>query len=140
MVRGYKYSVHALFFIPATNPLPSSFATMPLTRLVPIALLALFSVTSAAPTVANNGIHWGPCSKDSPYAEQYAAAEVPIECGFVALPLDYTDKTMNQTYNASIIKIPASTQPAKGSIMFNFGGPGGPAQASLIGTAPVYQA
>jgi hypothetical protein len=64
-------------------------------------------------------IQWVPCP---------AALNVnnrTFQCGTLAVPLDYSNPSSNQTLNLDIIKIPALKKPKKGSILFNWGGPGG---------------
>jgi hypothetical protein len=64
-------------------------------------------------------IQWTPCP---------AALNVYkriFQCGTLAVSLDYSDSSSNQTLNLDIIKIPALKEPKKGSILFNWGGPGG---------------
>ncbi len=51
-------------------------------------------------------------------------AILPVECGTLAVPLDYTDPDSEKTLNLSLVKVPAQKTPSKGSILFNFGGPG----------------
>jgi len=70
-------------------------------------------------------IQWGPCS-----AEINATSTAPIECGSFVVPLDYTEPT-NETIRLELLRIPASKFPSKGSIFFNFGGPGDSGKESL---------
>jgi hypothetical protein len=85
--------------------------------------LLLLSVVQGSPTRLHNlqnrgeGIQWGPCN--------FETGEVPVQCGKLAVPLDYTDENNCQTIDLDLIKLPATQQPAKGSILLNFGGPGG---------------
>ena len=65
--------------------------------------------------VGNSSIQWGPCKIN---------ATVPIQCATLPVPLDYTDTASDKTLDLSLIRAPAKTKRSKGSILFNFGGPG----------------
>ncbi|CAI7651000.1 unnamed protein product [Penicillium viridicatum] len=60
-----------------------------------------------------------------------------LECGSLAVPLDYTEPDSGKTLDLQILRAPAPNQPSKGSVFFNFGGPGasGIAEMSLNGSA-----
>lgn len=62
-------------------------------------------------------IEWGPCDFE-------ALGTLPVECGSLAVPLDYTDPSSNRTLNLELLRSRAIHTPSKGSILFNFGGPG----------------
>lgn len=59
-----------------------------------------------------------------------------LECGSLAVPLDYTEPDSGKTLDLQILRAPAPNQPSKGSVFFNFGGPGasGIAEMSLMGS------
>ncbi|KAG5205921.1 Tap domain-containing protein [Trichophyton interdigitale] len=76
-------------------------------------------------------VSWGPCD--------IANATLPIQCGTLGVPLDYTDSKSNETLNLQLLKVPAINGPSKGSILFNFGGPGLGARANLAGAAKILQ-
>ena len=62
-------------------------------------------------------IQWAPC--DIPNAT------LPLECGNLTVPLDYTDKKSNATLRLDLLRAPASKKcDKKRSILLNFGGPG----------------
>ncbi|KAK4183197.1 TAP-like protein-domain-containing protein [Podospora australis] len=101
----------------------------------PLKCIILATITSTA--IANplllphNGPHanartieWGPCNfiNNGPS---------PIACATFAVPLDYTEPNSHETLNLSLIRSNALIGPSKGSILFNFGGPGGEAVQSL---------
>ena len=105
---------------------------LPLTLLaVASAALAKPSPRASAHTPRNDtgapGIQWGQCAFD---------ASVPIECGSLEVPLDYTDPEAG-TLDLSLSKVAAVNKPFKGSILFNFGGPGYEAIETLGGLAPL---
>ncbi|KAK4247886.1 TAP-like protein-domain-containing protein [Corynascus novoguineensis] len=78
----------------------------------------------------SGGIRWGSCDFES-------AGTGPIECGTLAVPLDYTDAASTEKLTLSLIRSPAQTNGtvSKKSILFNFGGPGYEAIHSLNSAA-----
>jgi hypothetical protein len=81
-------------------------------------------------------IQWTPC----PAAlNVHDAHKRTFQCGILAVPLDYSDSSSNQTLNLDIIKIPAIKDPKKGSILFNWGGPGGDGLNNMARLSSVVQ-
>lgn len=82
-------------------------------------LLAGAGSTLAAPqrsAVPLNGtINWFSCQQN---------ATLPVTCGTLAVPLDYTDAGCKNTLDLQLLKFNATKKPVKGSILFNPGGPG----------------
>jgi hypothetical protein len=60
-------------------------------------------------------IQWSPCN---------LTGTTPILCGSLPVPLDYADPSSTATLDLELLKIPASKNSSRGSIFFNFGGPG----------------
>jgi hypothetical protein len=60
-------------------------------------------------------IQWSPCN---------LTGTTPILCGSLPVPLDYVDPSSTATLDLELLKIPASKNSSRGSIFFNFGGPG----------------
>lgn len=58
----------------------------------------------------------------------------------MSVPKDYTASNTSDTVNLYLAQLPAATQPAKGSIQFNFGGPGELGRVNLAALGPVLQA
>lgn len=58
------------------------------------------------------GVQWGPCVLNS---------TLPIECSNLTVPLDYTEPDSSSNVTLNLLKVSASKQPVKGSILFNFG-------------------
>lgn len=94
-----------------------------------------------APLVATQGlaavlcrdekIKWGDCDIDT--------AGLPVQCGKLKVPLDYTNDS-STTIDLELIKLSATKQPApKGSILLNFGGPGGDGLNNFIANIPIQQ-
>lgn len=100
----------------------------------------MYSLLAALPTLAlavptqktqNNGqgneeIQWKPCNFSD---------TVPGECGKMMVPLDYTEDD-GEELAISLRRVPAAKRPRKGSIFFNFGGPGPSGVADLAAYAP----
>ena len=82
-----------------------------------LAFLALTSlVASATPK-----IDWGPC----PAGEFNTTLQ--LQCGNLTVPLDYTgtaESAKNKTVDLQLLKVLAPSQPSRGGIQLNFGGPG----------------
>ena len=91
-----------------------------------IALHALKAVRSQDVT---QGITWGPCNLNP-----NATASIPLTCGTLAVPLDYTNPD-STTLNLNLVKVDAVKQPARSSILFNPGGPGASGREYVAGSA-----
>ncbi|KAF9890541.1 hypothetical protein FE257_005946 [Aspergillus nanangensis] len=68
-------------------------------------------------------LRWGACDVDDP----------SLQCANLTVPMDYTDPDSDATIQLHLLKVPAVRTPKKGSILFNFGGPGLEARHSLAG-------
>ena len=101
-------------------------------------LLASLLVGSYATPVAlpnharSERIAWGRCQEDTVTA--------PAQCGNLTVPLDYTEPESDKTLQLQLLKVPAIREPKKGSILFNFGGPGLEARLTLFAQGEVLQA
>ncbi|RAO72438.1 uncharacterized protein BHQ10_008450 [Talaromyces amestolkiae] len=93
-------------------------------------LIQLSSLLAA--TCAATVVQWGTCTDNF-------GSLLPVDCGTLLVPLDYT-VTSNETYTLDLLRVPAIVQPAKGSIVLNFGGPGEIGRATLAGYATLLQA
>lgn len=94
-------------------------------------LSPLIGASRATPCSNNTVIQWGTCEED------YGGL-ARVDCGRLYVPLDYTEP-QKETLSLELLRAPASVQPAKGSILLNFGGPGVPARLSLAAVAPLLQ-
>lgn len=72
----------------------------------------------------HHGITWRPCGLG-------LNETAPMSCGSLAVPLDYTDTSSNKKLMLELLKVDAVNSPSKGSILFNFGGPGASGKADL---------
>ena len=100
------------------------------------ALQLLFTTTTFAASFGqvnnhSSTIQWGPCTIESP---------LDIQCGTLSVPRDYTLRESNRTVDLDLLKVPAIKGPSKGSILFNFGGPGLATRSNLAERAEIYQA
>ncbi|KAB8211571.1 Alpha/Beta hydrolase protein [Aspergillus parasiticus] len=77
-------------------------------------------------------IAWGNCEDEGVTA--------PAQCGNLTVPLDYTEPDSGKTIQLQLLKVPAIREPKKGTILFNFGGPGLEARLSLFGQGDILQA
>ncbi|KAB8279170.1 Alpha/Beta hydrolase protein [Aspergillus minisclerotigenes] len=77
-------------------------------------------------------IAWGNCEDEGVTA--------PAQCGNLTVPLDYTEPDSGKTLQLQLLKVPAIREPKKGTILFNFGGPGLEARLSLFGDGDILQA
>lgn len=102
-------------------------------------LLGLAACSGAGPSASGPSSHtprgkgeiqWEPCG------DLGVKGPTKLECGSLTVPLDYTDPSSGETLDLQILKAPAPNQPSKGSVFFNFGGPGasGIPQMSLMGS------
>ncbi|KAI1120904.1 TAP-like protein-domain-containing protein [Nemania abortiva] len=80
-------------------------------------------------------IRWQPCPPDI-----NAVAALDVECGSLAVPLDYTATNSTDTLDLSLVRVPAAGKSVKHSILFNFGGPGNEARRTLAQLADMFQA
>lgn len=94
--------------------------------------IALVDFALGAPQ-SNRSITWGKCEDLDPEIDCPSC-----ECGTLAVPLDYTNSS-STNIDLSLLRYPALEQPAKGSVLFNFGGPGYEARNSLAESATVLQ-
>jgi hypothetical protein len=89
-------------------------------RYLPTLYLSSLTLTAANPLrephARADTIQWEECQLDD--------ASVPVECATLPVPLDYTDKDSTETLNLELLRTKAVKEPVKGSIIFNFGGPG----------------
>ncbi|KAI1337286.1 TAP-like protein-domain-containing protein [Xylariaceae sp. FL0016] len=69
----------------------------------------------------SGAIQWGKCDFESTSAE----------CANFDVPLDYVNQASTEKLTLQLAKVAAASQPSKGSILFNFGGPGYTARESL---------
>lgn len=98
-----------------------------LPQMVSLRSILQLSFFAAAPPSSNSKpeVRWGACNATE------VSSRVPIVCGNLKVPLDYTEPSSNATLTLQLARVPASLQPSKGSILFNFGGPGATGRGTL---------
>ena len=88
-----------------------------------IATYTSYVASATIPTYSNSTINWFQCQQNGTW---------PFTCGTLAVPLDYTDSS-SRKFDLQLLRIDATKQPKKGSILFNPGGPGGGTREFLAG-------
>ncbi|KAF4806895.1 putative hydrolase [Colletotrichum siamense] len=89
------------------------------------AFLLLHGARADAASSGQNDIEWGDCAELN--------STEPIQCANLTVPLDYTSPNSRKTLDLQLLRIPATRQPSKGSILFNFGGPGVAGRPTMAG-------
>ena len=62
-----------------------------------------------------------------------------IDCAKLTVPLDYTNKSSNATIDLNLVRVPVATGKKKGTLQFNFGGPGIAGRSRLVSSAGNWQ-
>lgn len=107
---------------------PCSAFILPTSRMKINAVLQfLVCVGALAQTsVAFAAIKWSNCT-------DLKVGDVPAECGTLKVPLDYTNQNTGQTLDLAVLRVRTQHKPSKGSVIFNFGGPGEGGRETLAG-------
>lgn len=84
----------------------------------------------ALPTGGDQGpdvskLSWTPCNLSLGIAQWMFPPQYPYQCANLSVPLDYTDTDSSEELVLNLVRVEALNKPAKGSILFNPGGPGG---------------
>lgn len=93
-------------------------------------LATAFTVLSRAVPLEKRGIQWSKCEDID------VQSNFTYDCSTLSVPLDYTDDS-NGELELQLLRIPAEQQPAQGSVLFNFGGPGAEGRNTLVAQAPL---
>ncbi|KAM0329278.1 hypothetical protein ACHAQA_004583 [Verticillium albo-atrum] len=96
-----------------------------------LSILVLSHLVSAFPT--NQTIEWKPCEPSL----GKNSSKLEYDCGTLIVPLDYTELEYKQELKLKLIRVKATKQPSKGSILYNPGGPGLPAREKLPEDGPM---
>ncbi|EAQ90300.1 hypothetical protein CHGG_02235 [Chaetomium globosum CBS 148.51] len=97
-------------------------------RLLSLYLASLASAGLVA-SAETPKVNWAPC----PAGEFNTTLD--LQCGNLTVPLDYTgtaESAKGKTVNLQLVKVLAPTQPSRGGIQMNFGGPGSPARGGTV--------
>ncbi|WP_449061241.1 hypothetical protein [Planomonospora algeriensis] len=107
---------------------------------LPLALIAggPAAAVSTGSGAGQGTITWGSCAETRPAEGQKLPAGT--ECGTLAVPLDHADPG-GKTIELALIRVKATGSGKRlGSLVFNFGGPGGSGVDILPLAAPAYTA
>lgn len=90
---------------------------------------------------SNSSLTWTPCDLDFPASQQAIidAHGAPLFCATLKVPLDYTNPKSAATLDLQLIKVEATKQPVKGSIIMNPGGPGASGVKEISEKGPMYR-
>ncbi|KAH7400966.1 hypothetical protein DE146DRAFT_654534 [Phaeosphaeria sp. MPI-PUGE-AT-0046c] len=101
-------------------------------RYLALCSLPFSTLVLAAPFQGrSSGIQWGPCDASLEAFKVAGGYNGTINCANLTVPLDYTNKSSNATIDLNLLRIPAPKGKSKGSLQFNFGGPGLVARSQL---------
>lgn len=87
-------------------------------------ILCTYAVAHDFADRQHSAIQWASCKQN---------ASVPVTCGTLAVPLDYSEPLSQKTLNLELVRLRAVKQPKKGSILLNPGGPGLSGRDLLVG-------
>ncbi|KAJ4244786.1 hypothetical protein NW762_014363 [Fusarium torreyae] len=101
-------------------------------------LLLSPSLASVLPRTDNvDALDWKPCDLDFPKSRQ-AQIKEPVDCATLKVPLDYTNPK-SKKIDLQLVKVNATKQPAKASVIFNPGGPGSPGVEEVSVLGPMFR-
>ena len=89
-------------------------------------VLYLCCIVNALSERQGDAIQWVSCRQNG---------SVPVACGTLKVPLDYSDPSSKETLTLELVKLSAVKQPKKGSILFNPGGPGDSGRDLIVGSS-----
>jgi hypothetical protein len=107
--------------------------------------LAYTTFAFAAPLEGDNlhiratGIQWGSCDDTIQAVVKAGNYNGTIGCANLTVPLDYTNKSLDATVPLNLFYVPVPAGKSKGTIQFNFGGPGLPGRTELASQIAVWQ-
>lgn len=109
-----------------------------------IAAFTLLSSTVVQALPHTNSSHhqfkelkWRPC--DLPFPKSLKEQiTVPIDCATLKVPLDYTKPKLGKMLDIQLVKVHATKEPRKGSVIFNPGGPKSSGVEEVVVKGPKY--
>ncbi|KEF51053.1 uncharacterized protein A1O9_12903 [Exophiala aquamarina CBS 119918] len=102
---------------------------MPLT--LAVSTLALCATTWTAAQAAAQRINFEPCpGLNANISALTGIPGTPFDCAQLLVPLDYTN-SQSPSLNLSLFRVNATEEPVLGSVLINFGGPGGTGAENL---------
>jgi hypothetical protein len=89
-------------------------------------LAILLSTTSARGTKLDSrqaSLRWTECEIDvlTPFITPESA---PVQCANLSVPLDYTETLSAEQFDLQLVRVRATQETSKGSVLINPGGPG----------------
>ena len=104
-------------------------------------LLSSYGLVEAFPhgdteTPTYNALDWAPCDLDFPESVEELIT-FPVDCATLEVPLDYTNPD-SETLDLQLVKVNATKEPFKGSVIFNPGGPGVSGVEEVATKGPMY--
>jgi hypothetical protein len=101
-----------------------------------LAILFLGAVTNAHSfQKRETSLNWGPCTYYN-FSRLDPPASQPLECATLKVPLDYTNPN-SSTIDIQLLKVNATQQPSKGSVLYNPGGAGHSVNDAVAQTADI---
>lgn len=81
--------------------------------------------SSNANTSSKKSIHWKDCDRAilKQLNTTYSPITVPVQCGSLKVPLDYTGGCAKKL-DLALLRVKATEKPFRGSVLINPGGPG----------------
>lgn len=97
-----------------------------------VTLLCLVTASTALPGPTDGKkIDWQPCPELNKNISILNGVEgTPFDCAKLSVPLDYTNVS-SPSLNLDLFRVNATKQPVLGSVLINFGGPGGTGAENL---------
>ncbi|KAJ9611973.1 hypothetical protein H2200_003568 [Cladophialophora chaetospira] len=94
---------------------------------------ATLAVAALLATAANALIDFQPCPGFNANITRIIGVEgTPVECAHLSVPLDYTDQDPDsEQLTLDLFRVTATQEPVLGTVIMNFGGPGGTAGENL---------
>lgn len=96
-----------------------------------LALTAIILSTAANALPAQRGIDWQPCPELNRNISTLRGVEgTPFDCAKLSVPLDYTNPE-SEPLDLDLFRVNATREPVLGTVLINFGGPGGTGAENL---------
>jgi hypothetical protein len=109
-------------------------------RYLALCSLPFAPLVLAAPLQSrSSGIQWGPCDATLEATKVESGYNGTISCAKLPVPLDYTNKTSNATIDLDLVRVLVAAGESKGTLQFNFGGPGIAGRSRIVSSAATWQ-
>ncbi|KAF4992838.1 hypothetical protein FGRMN_6890 [Fusarium graminum] len=91
--------------------------------------------SSGSGSPESSSIEWSKCDLDFG-VDSMNEKQKAYECARLEVPLDYTSASNGDTIKLDLIKVKATKEPFKGSVLYNPGGPGGSGVEAILRRGP----